>query len=161
MLLIFTAILICLVSLPFIASTLIGPKIKYGEFPFRLEYEIRGQVVVVEDTIICKTDGINFDFLTPFRKWKNYLASGKELQTKFREVSLLIDDINKIGVTLDSAGYYMGLREEKYAKDGPVFDIFLFYSEYSRMPISTEKLWNEYGIRIISFEPSPPLKNNK
>ncbi|MCQ4936305.1 hypothetical protein [Anaerotignum propionicum] len=37
------------------------PKITHGEFPFRLEFEIDGKTVVVEDTLICEYDGVGMD----------------------------------------------------------------------------------------------------
>ncbi|WP_336297944.1 hypothetical protein [Aneurinibacillus uraniidurans] len=33
------------------------PEIIYGEFPFRLEYEINGQRKVIENILICEFDG--------------------------------------------------------------------------------------------------------
>ena len=33
------------------------PRIKYGEFPFKLIYEIDGKTMTIEDTIICEFDG--------------------------------------------------------------------------------------------------------
>ena len=33
------------------------PEITYGEFPFRLVYELNGEQIVIEDIIICEFDG--------------------------------------------------------------------------------------------------------
>lgn len=38
-----------------------SPKFTYGEFPFVLEYAINGERFVVEDTVICKYDGVGLD----------------------------------------------------------------------------------------------------
>ena len=37
------------------------PEIKYGEFDFKLVYEIDGEMQTIEDTVICEFDGFNFD----------------------------------------------------------------------------------------------------
>ena len=36
------------------------PKIKYGEFPFELVYEYKGEQKTITDTIICKYEGVSF-----------------------------------------------------------------------------------------------------
>ena len=52
------------------------PEIRYGEFPFRLEYEINGERFVIEDTVICEFDGIGWNEAQgKFRKWKDYLLT--------------------------------------------------------------------------------------
>ena len=77
------------------------PEIKYGEFPFRLEYEINGQRVVVEDTIVCEFDGIGWNGTMgeKYRKWKTYLASGRE-QPGTYSTAVLIDERNEIYFSL-------------------------------------------------------------
>ncbi len=58
------------------------PEITYGEFPFRLEYEINGERKVIQDTLICKFDGFGSDEgRGKYRKWKTRLASGNERLT--------------------------------------------------------------------------------
>ena len=36
------------------------PKIKYGEFPFVLTYEVDGEIRVIEDTIVCEYEGLTY-----------------------------------------------------------------------------------------------------
>ena len=50
------------------------PEITRGEFPFRLEYEIDGKRVVIEDTLICEFDGFGMnEGAGKYRKWKGRL----------------------------------------------------------------------------------------
>jgi len=131
------------------------PTITYGEFPFRLEYEINGEVVVVEDTVICKFDGFRINTDGKSLQWKQYLASNK------REDSVLLlkaDIATKIYYTVGAAMYYMDA--DKYLPEYSIvrYDAIYVTNNGSGL-VSAEKLFNNYGIRIISFEPSERIKN--
>ncbi|MFA8307240.1 YdgA family protein, partial [Paenibacillus alvei] len=61
-LIISVALVICIVALPWILIY-VGlqlqpdpprPEITYGEFPFKLVYEINGERKVIQDTVICE-----------------------------------------------------------------------------------------------------------
>ena len=149
---------------PFFGSTPPQPTIRYGEFPFRLEYEINGRIVVVEDTIICKYKGIGVNWGSSndgkFLKWEGYLASNKPISNYISSPSLFIDDVNQIYFFLGSSVYYLGAEYN----DGPHTFAFLFESSSSGKGgstkfVSADELLDKYNIRIISFEPSPPIKN--
>ncbi|MGG1123680.1 hypothetical protein ABHN05_02385 [Brevibacillus laterosporus] len=67
----------------FLGSSLLSnpprPEITYGEFPFRLKYEIKGKWSVIQDTLICEYDGIGSnEGQGKYREWKEHLASGKQ-----------------------------------------------------------------------------------
>ena len=137
------------------------PEITYGEFPFRVEYEINGELVVVEDTIICKFDGfssLSCDIDTKYREWKASFASGRK--TLFPNgADLKVDDDRQIYFSLGSAHYYMGdgwggsphCRAYKARKSS---------SGYSLTDIPPDELFNTYNIRVISYEFSPPIVNS-
>lgn len=164
------AIIIVLVA--FAAKTLLEspkPEITYGEFPFRLEYEINGERKVIQDTLICEYDGIGWDEgQGTHREWKEHLASGKE------DVVLL--EITNPGYHGDkrivkqeivypigSARYYMGDLDE-YESYGECFPDACYYEEYegggSGGPvILADDLFKKYHIKLISWHCSKPLKN--
>lgn len=138
------------------------PVIKYGEFPFKLEYEINGRIVVVEDTIICKYKGIGVSFGTEgkYLKWESYLASEGKSSTDTTSGCLLVDDVNQIYFSLSGAKYYLGYLSEYYPEliaDGPNF--YAFATNDSDRWLRPDEILNKYSIRIISFEPSPPIQN--
>jgi len=140
------------------------PEITYGEFPFRLEYEINGERVVVEDTVICKFDG--FGVLGwgdgKHRKWKSWLASDKNMDFVLLKT---IDDSSKLFYTLGSAAYYMGDGPaHMYAPDYPTVHYHAviekpFNGGTLSSAVKADELLNKYGIRIINFEPSDPIVN--
>lgn len=58
------------------------PEITYGEFDFKLVYEINGEIRTVEDTIVCEFDGFNVDEgRGKTRRWKEKFKNeqGNEL----------------------------------------------------------------------------------
>ena len=77
-------ILVCVIGVLIIASPWImlavglwmssappKPEITYGEFDFKLVYEIDGEIQTIEDTIICEFDGFNIDEVNgKTRRWK-------------------------------------------------------------------------------------------
>lgn len=47
------------------------PEITYGDFDFKLVYEINGEIRMAEDTIVCGLDGFNVDDgRGKTRRWK-------------------------------------------------------------------------------------------
>ena len=135
------------------------PEIKYGEFPFRLEYEINGQRVVVEDTIICKFDGVGVSWGIgdgKYLKWKAYLASGRK-QPDGYSIAVLIDEKNEIYVSTGSSQYYLGV--ESATLNFHTFRIQRLSYGQLHPTVSEDELLNTYGIKLISFEPSLPIVN--
>lgn len=135
------------------------PEIAYGEFPFRLEYEINGQRKVLQDTLICEYDGIGADEgRGKYRKWKQRLANGNERITLLR-----IDETQEIYYSSGSANYYMGDLEtgREYQHGFPNALIIEKEGRFtSNRLIRADQLLKEYNIKLISWEASPPIINN-
>lgn len=135
------------------------PEIAYGEFPFRLEYEINGQQIVIQDTLICEYDGIGSNEAQgKYRKWKERLASGNQ-----KILLLKIDDSKEIYYDPGHARYYMGDLEpnEKYNHNFP--NAMIAEREgriISNSIISADELLNKYNIKLISWKYSQPITNN-
>lgn len=146
------------------------PEITYGEFPFKLTYELNGEIKTIEDTIICEFDG--FEVLGEagkYRKWKTSLKSGNERLT-------LLDlrpskEVNEFGQTIlelyfyyGNAEYYMGDTGDRQ-RDAQGLDRVSYHyqnkdgttggSSY-KADVSYEK----YKIRLISWEAAPPIQNS-
>ena len=136
------------------------PEITYGEFPFRVEYEINGELIVVEDTIICEFDGFNVSWGGDgkTRKWKASFASGRKTLFK-QSADLLVDDANHIYFSMGNALYYMGdgTGGNPYCQ---AYKARKISSGYSTRTISPDELYNTYNIRVISYEFSPPIVNS-
>lgn len=133
------------------------PEITYGEFPFRLEYEINGQRKVIEDTLICEYDGVGMDEgRGKYRKWKKILATGKE-----RITLLKADDTKEIYYSPGSANYYMGdYGDATYKHNFPNASIKQTNgSIVSNGLINADQLLEEYNIKLISWDYTPPIKN--
>jgi len=132
------------------------PKIKYAEFPFTLVYKIDGEEYTISDVITYKYRGVEWsgDFVIGYNRWEQKLKSGNK-----RIVLLEINDITVYYPTSDSASYYMGGkgREIVFTGDAAITDKNT--NENYIEPISADDLLNKYGIKLISWEIAPPIKN--
>ncbi|MNW52805.1 hypothetical protein D3C74_303400 [compost metagenome] len=135
------------------------PEVTYGEFPFRLEYEVNGQRMVVEDTLICEYDGIGADEgRGKYRKWKERLASGHERVTLRK-----VDETKEIYYSPGSASYYMDDLENSIEYQHGYPDALIIEKEdriTSNRLIRADQLLKEYNIKLISWEASQPIRNN-
>ncbi|WP_407872243.1 hypothetical protein [Paenibacillus sp. P36] len=134
------------------------PEITYGEFPFRLKYEINGNQKVIEDTLICEFDGFGADEgRGKYRKWKRKLASGNE-----RITLLKVDSATEIYFTAGRTEYYMG--DPYYANSNSSFPNASVVKKEGAMSkdsfLKADELLKQYNIRLISWDVSPPIKNN-
>lgn len=150
------------------------PEITYGEFPFRVEYEINGQRKVIQDTLICEFDGFGADEGNgKYRKWEERLASGNSFRQSLLEVNGKVEISYYPGI----AEYFMGdlgdneefqqtiadsivikRGSRMIKKDGRVF-------ENDGMTVSTQfsnadEFLDKYHIKLISWDSTPPIKNN-
>ncbi|MFC4305964.1 hypothetical protein [Cohnella boryungensis] len=139
-----------------------SPQIKYGEFPFRLEYEQYGQTIVIEDTLICEYVGNRADEgRGKYREWKQSIASGKERITLFKE-----DDTTEIYFPTESANYFMGDTDTS-TDDNQNLSLLssaLIIEKVGRgqqtATISASELLNNYGIKLIKWDIKQPIKNS-
>ena len=160
------SVIIAYLSLPWLAI-MIGmqlepnppkPNIRYGEFPVTLAYEINGQRKEIKDTLICEYDGIGADEgRGKFRKWKERLASGNDII-----ILLKVNENKLIEFYPGSAEYYMG--DGDIEKNDSLFPNAV-HEEKEGSVISSgiifeEELLQEYNIKLISWQPSQPIKND-
>jgi len=77
----------------YIRPSLPSPNITYGEFPFRVEYNLDGELHIIEDTIIAEfSHVIRRGMKTPDRRvWRTSLASGDEMGINNDQFLLLQD----------------------------------------------------------------------
>jgi len=132
------------------------PTITYGEFPFRLEYEINGERIIVEDTIICKFDGFEKTATGSFRKWKSHLASNKNENA----VLVIVEKRVKIYCSVGGAKYYMN-DEGMFPAERPFAPRFFLVnsSSHDTMVYKIADFIEKYKLKIVDFELSEPIVN--
>ncbi len=162
------------------------PVIKYGEFPFRLEYEINGKKEVVQNTLVCELDGFRrLGTGYKARRWKSYLKNnsiewlrGKNNDEELEIVLLKIDEKTRISFLVGSSYYYMNDPEYgssliSYNLEDDTQEFYMFPgANYSideineegneilyRPRISAKELWEKYKIKLLNWEHSKPIKN--
>ena len=172
LLIIFVIIIFAIVSpwlfiwggINFLTPTPPKPAITYGEFPFRLEYEMNGQIFEVEDTLICKFDGFGANEANgKYRKWKSHLASGNARITLLKNDDIEIFFTPGLN-TWSIAASYMGDNEIYHTNINSTFPAA--YSKHPDAPlrnayvISASDMWEKYHIRLLKWEPSQPIQNS-
>lgn len=135
------------------------PSITYGEFPFRLEYELNGKRMVIEDTLICEYDGIGSDEgRGKYRKWSQRLASGNESVTLLK-----VDNSTEIYYPPGSSDYYMGDLAE-YETFNHIFPNAALIETEGEVThsgiISADDLLKKYNIKLISWDYTQPIVNS-
>lgn len=147
------------------------PEITYGEFPFKLTYELNGETKIIEDTVICEFDGFySLGSAGKYRKWKSHLKSGNE------RVTLLdlrpLGETNEFGQTMlelfffyGNAEYYMDdeLGGKKRAGGISTWVDYLYETADGTTggsAFNADAAYEKYKINLISWEPSPPIQNN-
>ena len=95
-----------------LSRIILGPKpprpaITRGEFDFRLEYEVDGERIVIEDTIVALFDGFSADAgsMAWYRTWRLHLASDKRAQQLLLHE---LDDGRKYIITLEELDFIWG-----------------------------------------------------
>ena len=149
------------------------PEINYGEFPFKLVYEVNGEQKVIEDTLICEYDGIVVGSGEKFLKWKSWLDSGKNSIVLLEVKNPPREDKHGRKIKSRSIVYWlapteihMGAQRKSYYEkfeytfpDAACYDV-LDGGAISNKRISADELLEEYGIRLISWEIAPPIVNS-
>lgn len=150
------------------------PKIKYGEFPFKLKYELNGKIYDINDTVICDFD--DFDISGGFgksRNWKERLKSGSDRFTIISNENVY--SVLEPGRVNKSSGIYFDYGDGQYYMGDPNADSaihssphFCYVETYEKSPKKThvyatpltkEQLQKYFGIKIIEWTFSKPIKN--
>lgn len=143
------------------------PEIKYGEFPIKITYELKGQIKTAEDIIVCEYDGIeSLGSAGKQRKWKAHLKSGNEHITLLK-----IDEMSELYCWYGLPEYYMDdlqyeSREEyEQTRKRNFHSSFVSLArwengELKRSAVSTTEAWEKYKLKIIDVQYSPPIQNS-
>ena len=148
----------------------IEPKIKYAEFPIKIEYTLNGEPKITENVLICEFKEIQHTSwlekvntgVSNYRVWDSKFKNNQEA------VPIVLFDNNDITIdyALGSAGYYMNdsaAREIYY----PSFRVFEPHPSGERVCTSfttVEDLENyildKYEIDIINCVLPTPIENS-
>lgn len=133
------------------------PTITYAEFPFTLVYELDGEEITVNDTVICEYAGNVWDATGRYRIWDLYYMSGNVVILKN------ISEGEYIALSTGrTASYYMGDTESPTFSSGEACGYYRGpYADTGirESYVTDNELYEEYGVRIISFEIAPPIEN--
>lgn len=133
------------------------PEITYGEFPFEITYAINEEVYSVDGVYVCEYAGIGAnEGVGKYVDWDGYIKD-----TEDEDLFIMEKDGKKIYCSVGWPEYYMDDPED----DTDSAPEPLFYSKFpylggtSTHYINAEEL-ADYGIMVISYELSKPIKNS-
>lgn len=144
------------------------PVAQYGEFPFKLVYEMDGEIKTLEDTLIIEYKGVAISTANgKYNDFEAYLLSQKGTDGNFSTYTENIifygttdENISaKIYFEIGSCEYYMcGGKLSSFYKNYGVTpgDIVVGSRDYNG-PISEEELLEKFGIKIIEKSISKPI----
>ena len=159
------------------------PEITYGEFDFKLVFEIDGESKTIEDTIICEFDGFSVDTGSgKRRRWKEDFQNSQNNELyawrveqidnpDFNEykggrkpdydyVVLKNIDNYKVLLKVADAEDFLGEPENKITY--PIEPTVLVYDKntcYFIGPEETEEFFELHRFAIISWECDEPIEN--
>ena len=133
------------------------PVIKKGEFPFEIIYEVNGERFSIKDTYVCEYDGIQISKGGKYLGWKGYFKSGNK-----DPLTIFIGDTTEIVIDIGDYWYYMGdpILPKSHKNRIPAFGrVIRENGGISGEALSSEELYSEYGIKIISCSLPEPIEN--
>lgn len=159
------------------------PEITYGEFDFKLVYEIDGEIQTIEDTIICELDGFNIDEgRGKTRRWKeefenkqnnelyawrveqidnldfNEYKSGRK--PDYNQIVLKNIDNYKVLLSVADAEYFLDEPENK--RTSPIEPSIQVYDKnicYYKDPEQSEEFLEPHNFKVNSWECDEPIVN--
>ena len=143
----------------------------YGEFPFRIVFEVGDERHTIEDLLICEFVGVGAsDTKGKHLDWSGRLKSGNKVSRGFLEVQpgqgnewkygnglVVLEDISigngyigQLLIDLGSPQYYLGYYDFGDYRPGAVYND-------GQGVLDADTLWEQYEFRIIEVEFSEPM----
>jgi hypothetical protein len=149
------------------------PKITYGVFPFRFEYEIEDERFVIEDTVIVNFRGSFRGNMTtqPSRRWDMTLLSGEGYIRFGQEYRFVLKECNNMTIVFNP-GLAKFFMSDPIQFENSVASTRIQPHISVRNPNNNQNLYTivivedargllaEHGITLISWEYTPPIKNS-
>jgi len=151
------------------------PTITYGEFPFRVEYKLNGELHVIEDTIIAVFNrSIRGNATTRARRiWDTSLASGDDNDISNAQFLLLQDGELTIRFRPALGDYFMGdagggddIGISNARLLGGTGFVIRYRNESDRISVNHYNIGEaaeplrEHGIELISWDIAKPITNS-
>ena len=129
------------------------PKVKHGEFPFKLVYEYKGEQYTIEDTIVCDYEGISWSLDGGnTRDWNCEFSKDDE----YGQYYIDVENEPTLFIDVPYAGdYYMGDKNYKAEDARPL----IMYQDDTTNYMEPDKV-DVVDIKIIEWKPSKPLEGN-
>jgi|GEM_PF-1356539 len=156
------------------------PEIIRGEFPFRIEYKMDGEMFIIENVFIAEFNGFGWDAgRGRHRLWKGWVKS-----TASSTVYIPITSYKRLDISIGEPSFYMNdLDTRRHNIPFPQFLVTTFNTSIDENSLKTltlmkiesrystratrrnftndlEFLYEEYGILILNYQFSEPVVNS-
>lgn len=136
-----------------------APEYTYGEFPYKLIYELNGENHIIEGEYICKYSGVQMnEGMGKYRTWVGYVNGTDEDCVYVYE-----DEDVVVYCYIGDAGYYMGDYRRSGHPEGEPLKPRLFANPKNGdigMILSETDILDLYGIRLVEYSLSQPIINS-
>ena len=135
-----------------------NPNIMYEDFPMEVTYKINDEIVTLKEIYVVEYSGFNPEL--------GYSYNGYIKSTNEDGIILYEEDNLKVICKLGDADYYIG-KSGRYENDVVPLHIycqeekqtFWFFKQKEYTVLTENELYEQYGIKIISWTTSDPLDN--
>ena len=143
------------------------PEITYGEFSFRIEYEMNGRVRVVNDVMICQFDGYNVDEgRGKTRKWKYHYKNEQsneiliiDSSPGFSQIVLESMDQYKVTLGVANAEYFLSEPDYKGTPELPSIRVYDTNTGHYKDPTQRQEFLEEHDFKILIWYCDLPVEN--
>ena len=150
------------------------PKIKYGEFKFKMIYSVDGKTKEISDVIVCEFNGFEVRSIGGSKKrvWSENIKNNNSYELfRFRDderndnektySAICIENIGnyKIVLRLAEAEWFLGEPDYVGVPDMPQIQVYDTKTEYYLEPLQRDKLLKEHNFAVVDWFCDNPIKN--
>lgn len=142
------------------------PKIKYGEFKFKMTYSVDGKLKEVSDVIICEFKGFEVRAVggSKERVWSENIKNDNSYELfHFRDdergdgertySAICVENIGdyKVILQLAEAGWFLGDPDYAGVSDMPKIQVYDIKTEYYLEPAQSDKFLKEHNFEVVDW----------
>jgi len=135
------------------------PEVTRGEFPFWIEFELDGEMFLIEDAFIAEFEGFDWNAgRGRHRVWRGWIEG-----TGTYRMLIPVDESRRLEIVVGRPETYM--NDQSFTTHGAPFPqfIMIIYDENSNDSwenLSVEALYEQHGVKIVNYSFSEPIVNS-
>lgn len=146
------------------------PKIKYGEFKFKMTYSINGKLKEISDAVVCEFKGFEVRSIGDSKKrvWSENIKNDNLYELfHFRDderkenSAICVENIGdyKVILHLAEAEWFLGEPDYVGVPDMPQIQVYDTKTEYYLEPMQSDKFLKEHNFEVVEWFCDNAVKN--